>query len=487
MKPLLAIIILGTLAFGQTARSIALKNTETIPATLFGMHFRLDKIAWPQIPFGSLRLWDTETDWQKMNPAAGVYDFSSLDAYLVAAHANGLKDVVLTLSGTPRFISSDPNNALCDYGRDSGFAFFADGSCGVPTDLEPDGTGTNQIWRDFISALALHIKSLDPATHSTIKYFEMWNEFTRGTSEDPSSWEGSNAQLVRLSQDANCILTGHGKITATGEPCDASTMKEPAVGLLPAAKILAPSAVPQPPDVAILGSYLRTAGAVRDVDAIAVHAYCFRSGSASNAMPDSNSTSRGPGCLPASYAALRAVSRGAGATTPVWSTEGSWALSENLANDDDLMKGYVARYYLVGWSVGFKRLYWYAADNSYGRLINQSGVGGCSGPLNGCNLPAATAWTQVYSWMVGNKMTSPCQSDSSRNVWTCALKKPNGTKMLAVWDSSKSCSSGACTTSAYNYPAGMRYAKYYTLDNSAAVPLVGPTVRIGWKPILLSP
>lgn len=501
----------------------------TIPSTLFGLHFSLTRgsfsgvgytgIPWPNVSgtalsFGSLRLWDTNTNWMVLNPSSGVYAFSSLDSYLAAAKTNGLSDVLLTLSGTPSFISGDPTNTACDYGQTSGLVLYGlspnylNGSCGAPTDLNSDGTGTDATWRAFIYALATHIAGLNAGTYATVNWFEMWNEFTRGPSSggcggpnNPISWEGTCAQMVRMAQDANCILTGRGPITATSQTCTAANMGVAAVKILPTAGMLTPDAVPQQPDVTEFGSYLAGAGALQNVDRIAVHAYSF-SGPGTT-FPDSDAAFSNTGSsLPAQWNMLAGAMPAASFGIPVWSTEGSYAGASNLP-DPDMMMGYIARYYLVGWSSGFRRLYWYAANNSWGRLVWQNGetetsttspygAAGTCATTNGCpvlnsaSVPVANAWTSVYGWMVGNEMTTGCGTDVTGNIWSCGLVI-SGTPALAVWDASQTCTNGTCTTSTYSYNAAL-YGHYQKLDDAPTLhALSGGTVTIGWKPILLVP
>jgi O-antigen/teichoic acid export membrane protein len=448
-------------------------GTETIPATLFGMHFRLDKVSWPTVPFGSLRLWDTDTRWQNMNPRPGTYQFVMLDRYLSAARLHGLRDVLLSLSSTPDWASANPTDKTCDYAR------TALGDCGPPSDLNSDGSGADQVWRDFIYALGVHLLRLNGNSYATVNTFAMWNEFTRGSSSGRSSWLGSNQQLLRMTQDANCILTGRGSITATHQACTAVNMREPAVGLLPAAKIATPDAVPQLPGLAQYGAYLAQSGALDAIDVLAVHAYAYRG--LGKTSPDAGSAG-----LPSQSANIARVLSATTTRMPVWSTEGSWGDTSLNLPDPDMQMGYVARYYLGGWSTGFRRLYWYAADNSWGRLIYQNRIGGCNdhGTGRGCPTMAATAWTQVYKWMVGNRMTSKCTPDAAEQVWSCGLVTPGGKKLLAVWDASQTCANGLCTTRSYTYPA--EYKQYFTLASGRSKPLNGGTVQIGWKPILLS-
>ncbi len=437
---LIAILSVTTCAWSQTV----------VPPQYFGMHYVKGQ-PWPTIPFGSLRLWDTDTRWQQMNPASGVYDFSTLDAYLALAHAHGLSDVVLVLGGTPNWISSDPFNAVCDY------ASTATGSCAPPSDLNTDGTGSDQAWRSFIYQLASHVAGLNKRIYSPVTSYEMWNEFSRSA----ESWTGSQAQMMRMAQDAYCILKGSGTIAATGENCAAQTFHA-AVGISPRVIVVSPSAQASGPDVVVLGEYLSQFGATFSspgpgvsiaADVIATHNYTY--GRICCALPEG---------LIAQWSALQAVLPPSSAGLPVWSTEGSWGDTVTKEPDPDMQSAYVARAYLLGWSLGYKRMYWYAWGNSWGRLWSQSGVNGCSdqGSGAGCTSPAARAYAEVYSWMVGNTMTKPCTAAGS--VYSCELTRPDGSRTLAVWDAAMICVGGLCGHSTYTLPPG--YDSYLDLAHS---------------------
>lgn len=483
-----------------TGTAIYSSGAGVIPPTLFGLHFRFNEnvqlagapcpsvvLKYPNIPFGALRLWDTDTRWQNLNPSSGVFNFACLDPYLALARTFNLGDVIMTLSATPQWAASNQSVTSCDY------SFFAPGDCSPPADLNADGTGTNQHWRDYIYALGAHIAGLASATYMAPTYFELWNEFTRGTgitscteSAGTQAWLGTCAEMVRLAQDANCILTGRPiTITATSQSCTAAGMNEPAVGLLPNARILTPNAGTEPPDINLWGTYLNTTGALLNVDKLAVHAYAYQG--LGTTIPDGSSIIGFASGVPQQYANTESAlpTSGAAFGLTTWSSEGSWGSTPLNLPDPNMDEGYVARYYLVGWSSGFREMYWYAVNNSYGTLINQNMFNGCNdgGTGLGCPTLAATGWTAVYNWMVGNVMTVPCTVDASGNIWSCGLKTAGGVNQLAVWDSSQSCT--PCTYSTYSYPA--TFTKYYTLDSGpSTTPLLGGTVQIGWKPILLS-
>jgi hypothetical protein len=81
----------------------------------------------------------------------------------------------------------------------------------------------------------------------------------------------------------------------------------------------------------------------------------------------------------------------------------------------------------------------------------------------------------VAGWLIGHTI-SPCSAKGT--VYTCSLD--NG---LAVWDTSKTCSRGSCTTSKYTYPSG--YTKQTNLTGTKTS-VSGGTVSIGYKPIFLT-
>ncbi len=81
----------------------------------------------------------------------------------------------------------------------------------------------------------------------------------------------------------------------------------------------------------------------------------------------------------------------------------------------------------------------------------------------------------MAGWLL-NHTISPCTAKGT--VYTCNLD--NG---IAVWDTSKTCSKGTCSTSKYSYPSG--YTKWTDLDGKKSS-LSGGTVGIGYKPIFLT-
>src|SRR5271170_4156039 len=162
-------------------------TTTTIPANYFDMTAHDGVLngsePWPTMPIFGLRLWDAGVAWAQTNTANGVYDWTTLDEWTSAAAANNVQ-LMYTMGQTPAWASSDPTDENCDY---------SPGSCWPPDDLNSDGTGTDQHWIDFVTAIAQHAPS--------ITYWEMWN-----TPHDVNQWNGTDAQLVRMVEDARTYI-----------------------------------------------------------------------------------------------------------------------------------------------------------------------------------------------------------------------------------------------------------------------------------------
>ena len=394
-----------------------------IPPQFFGLQVGPTTYAngypWPTVSFGSMRLWDTQTKWADMNTAQGVFDFSKLDAKLAKLAAEKITDVILTFGGTPAWISSNTTNSNCAYLTQNG-----PGTCAPPKDLNPDGTGTDQAWKDYITALAKHL-------NGRIKYFELWNEPT-----DLYFWTGTIAQLARMAKDASPILKAvdpQAKL-ATGSPVPSSTWT-----------------------VQNWMTQFLSAAGVSSVDIIAFHGYVGGT-SPEHIVNLINGISQ-------------AVTTSGASSLPMWDTEASWGADTDVP-DLDLEAAYVGRFHLIQAGMGVDRFYWYRWDSATrGTLWD---------PATGIR-KAGIAYQQSYNWLVGATMSGPCTSAGT--VWTCAITRPGGFRALAVWDAGGTCSSGSCTTS--NYTPNSAYIRYRTLDGNSVAITPGAAIKIGAKPVLL--
>lgn len=154
---------------------------------------------------------------------------------------------------------------------------------------------------------------------------------------------------------------------------------------------------------------------------------------------------------------------------PVWNTEGSWDLNSSTPwNTPDLKAAFISRWYILHWSSGFSRAYWYGWD--------EANVGTLAPSLDppGSSIPV-TAYQQTYNWLVGRIMSPLCAASGDGVTWTCGLTGSGGYVALIVWD----------TAGDENYkpPASTGYTRYRDLAGKVT-PYSGGPVVVGVKPIL---
>ena len=137
----------------------------------------------------------------------------------------------------PQWASSHPGDIKCAAGG-------GPGQCDAPNDLNPNGTGTDQHWKDFVTAIATR-------SAGRIHFWEMWNE-----GGNPGRWSGTSTQLVRMVSDARTII----------------------LSIDPTAVILSPSAgIRSQAELAWWKRFLAAGGGAY-VDGIAIHAYLQHNG-----------------------------------------------------------------------------------------------------------------------------------------------------------------------------------------------------------------
>ena len=416
-----------------TARAVsATSATGAIPGQCFGFNLHPEvfpightAIPWPTIPFGAIRLWATETTWNDLNPANGVYDWTNLDTVLNASAQNGQTDFIYTFGVVPPWASSNPNDQSCVTNNSPA------GSCDPPSDLNADGSGTDAYWQNFVTAVVNHAAG-------QIHTWEIWNE-----PDILIEWNGTDAQMARMAKDAYTIIHN----------------------LDPTALVTTPT-----PGISSGGQNIQTwlPGYLSSVfnsygstyaDIVTFHGYADAS---HGDQPEQEIATVGHVTTAiAPYPSLT--------SEPLWNTEGSWNTDAGLT-DPDMQAAYVARMYLIQWSLGVSRFYWF----QYGNV--DTGTLTSAGGLN----PAGVAYGQVYDWMVGATLTSPCSSSGS--VWTCNFT--NGSvQEQAVWDASQTCSNGVCTASSYT--PSPTYTQCSDLAGNKASITAGSPVAIGAQPILL--
>src|SRR5450432_137777 len=127
------VIFLVSISHAQNAESTA--RTEQVPITYFGLHIHDPlKTSWPDVQFGTLRLWDTNTRWRELEPSPGHFDFSRLDALVDVAQRHGVQPI-LGLGLPPTWASQRPGEA----------PKWRPGSAAPPSDM--------QQWREYVRAV----------------------------------------------------------------------------------------------------------------------------------------------------------------------------------------------------------------------------------------------------------------------------------------------------------------------------------------------
>jgi hypothetical protein len=144
-----------------------LPRGTVITSATFGMHIAgAQNGVWPTIPVGSLRIWDKDTAWSHIEKTPGVFDWVKLDRIVADAEANGVKDIMMVLAGTPTWASKTPTSE----GHPGQFP----GEQGMPTDLA--------LWDRWVEAVVTRYKG-------RITSYQPWNEanlvtFFNGTPEE---------------------------------------------------------------------------------------------------------------------------------------------------------------------------------------------------------------------------------------------------------------------------------------------------------------
>lgn len=394
----------------------AAAEAREIPSTFFGLHYFFPTNPWPAVPASTYRLLGTNTDWAFIHTARGEFDWTQLDIFLGLAEVHDV-DLLYTFHRTPRWASLRPNEPALDpqYGL---------GGAAPPRDMND--------WDDFVRAIAIRNRERG----GRIKYWEIWNEW-----DGPLDWTGDPETMVTMARRAHRIIKS----------------------IDPNAVILSPNVAgldwgASDTDIAGGLDKFLAAGGGEYVDVITFHGY--------RPVPEENNSL---------VDAMRAVMVAHGQDTkPLWDSEGGWGNNQTLPAPDE-QGGFVARSYLLRWSKGVERFYWYGWDgydpsvpdgsNDWGTLFD---------PRRGGILKPGIAYQEVARWLIGATMTGACTVQGDGTTWTCELSRPGGYQAQAIWNTAGNRSIR---------PPG-RFRQYRDLDgNRFAIPS-GGDVMIGPKPIL---
>ena len=366
------------MAPGASHAAAAPRSTTVRPA-LFGMHIS-DPAAWPTVPVGSVRLWDTGTTWRDLETEPGTYDFSRLDRYVAQARPHGAR-VMLVLGQTP--------------------AFHVAAGAPLPTRPEFMGEGATRppdlpAWRTYVRTVALRYAG-------DIEALQVWNE-----GNVPGFWSGTPRGLARLTSVARSAVDAVNRERGTR------------------LKLVAPSFVARA-NILPMDRYWQQRIDGRSmnnlVDAVALSLYPVTDG--------------GPESGVARLAHLRQtildVRR---VTKPVWTTEVNYGMVKGGSTDPvvDLsparQAAFVARTYLLQAAADVRRVYWYGWSQRGNVAVVLSADGEATA--------AGLAFQQVQRWMSGSRHAG-CRTVATgarRGLVTCTLRDARGLKRV-FWHPTK--------------------------------------------------
>lgn len=320
--------------------------TRSIDEKYFGMHMHQPGIrgGWPNVKFGSRRLWDAYVAWPNIEPKVGDFDFRALDSALNEAERRKVS-VVLPLGLSPAWASARPNEP-------SG---YKPGNAAEPISIES--------WGTYVAAVASRYKG-------RIEAYEVWNEpdlkmFFSGTPEKMAELTNEACRQIRKI-DKSALIVGP---APTSGPHTFGWYR----------KFLKASG--DRPCYDIVGWHLYTTeGTPETMVEVSRRIRALLNEFGLSKMPIWNTE----------YGYFIENRAGARVT-------GTVANPSKLILDEDLAGSYLARAFIVGWAAGIERLYWYAWDNGKMGLIE---------PMGFAEKPAVNVYRRIHSWLLGTRFTS---------------------------------------------------------------------------------
>lgn len=297
--------------------------------------------------------------------------------------------------------------------------------------MNADGTGPDQIWKNWVAAIAVH-------SAGRIKYWEIWNE-----PHNAYYWNGTVAQLVRMAKDARSVI----------------------LSIDPQAVMLTP------PIHGTWQTLYFAAGGAQYADVITYHGYVYKA--ICGVYPKASDELK-------MISSVRSLMATYGQSSkPLWHTEVSWGVTAATCfYDPDLQSAFRAQLLMLHQSAGIRRVFWYMYNNQLSGTLWSQNFDPHHRNYPGTLHKPSVAYEQVYKWMVGATMNGQCAV--SGTMWVCNFSRPGGYVAEAIWDTSQTCHKGICGT--INYGVGSEYTNYLSLDGSK-ITIAGAQVPIGAKPI----
>jgi len=402
---------------------------DPIDRSFFGMH--INKLGshntWPGLSFGTLRLWDTGTNWAAVEPSQGAIALDDnwrrhpspgfrLTYYLRHQQKHDPQcQVIYTMGVTPLWAAAKPEPR------------FQGGSASPPRNLDD--------WRAYVRAVGKRFGS-------QIRCWEIWNEADQG-----HQYHGDAQTMCDMTRIA------HEELKAVRPDC----------------LILSPNITSF--GVAFLDEFLELGGG-RFVDVISWHHY-------PTLQPELG--------LPA-LVSVRDVMRRHGIDKPLWNTEGKPGGDPGVPGVDgspetiatETARAAVARAHLVQWAYGVRVFCWYMFDEAAGQscIRLSRSTEGAARPDYAVLTPAGETYNELARWLLGATMIGKTveRSTSQGQRWTLEIARNGGYRGWIVWDTGGSSEMAVAGT--------WRIERIRALDGSAARP-ASARVAVGSLPLLL--
>jgi len=341
MNKLISLLLTTALLALSHICSAQSSNQTKIPLQYFGLHIhRADEgTPWPNVPFGSWRLWDAHVNWTQLEPRKGQWDFSRLDRYVAMAGITKV-DILLPLAMTPKWASARPEEPSA----------YQPGNVAEPKNLAD--------WTDYVAEVGKRYKG-------KIFYYEIWNE-----PSDKTHYSGDIPTLVKLTCEAKRVLKG----------------------IDPAIKIVSPASAGGGRHIEYLDRFL-AAGGAGCIDIVAHHFYLFKSPPEAM-VPLIRAVKKVMAANRVGHLPLWNTETGYWIESkdqieiPAAFSRGGWKMLERDKEAGD----YITKALLLARAEGIDRFYWYAWDNRIMGLIE---------PKQGTPKPAVGDLAELMRKLVG--------------------------------------------------------------------------------------
>jgi hypothetical protein len=370
----LALVLVAAVALAPSAAADSDTAGTTPPRAYFGMHFAEvgDGVAWPQAPVGLVRLWDTGTSWEQIQPTRGRWDFSVLDDAVANARAHGAQ-VSLVLGQSPDWASSRARQAGDSYGT---------GAAAPPARLSD--------WRRYVRTVVARYRG-------RIASYEIWDEVNIR-----AYYSGSLKRMVRLTRAARHAI----------KRAD------------PKALVLGPSVT-----LRTGTTYLRAfakAGGYRFADVVNIHGYPPpRVGPEGGAAMVARAR-REISSYPGGRKPIWNTELNYGLRTPANGGDPTRLSTRRQA-------AYIARAYLLNWSEGVQRLVWYDWSTAAFLGVRLSAGGPAAAPP-GRAFATVSQWMRgrVSPCTVGRRGVYRCTIRFSAHRWGLVRWVPSGQRVTVA-------------------------------------------------------